>query len=456
MAGMLETRSTTGAADIAILVGLYPTDSHLSPDRRLDELESLVEAAHGSVAGRVIQRRGRSRGEDVDRPVDPATYIGKGKVQDVAEALITQDANLVVFDNELSPAQIRELEKRLKCRVLDRSELILDIFASRARTREAMLQVELAQLQYTAPRLRGMWSHLERQAGGGSTGGGMGTRGPGEQQIEIDRRIVQHRITALKAELEQIVSRRERQVIDRNAQVWTVGLVGYTNAGKSTMLNTLTNAGTYAADQLFATLDTVSRRWSVRPGVDIPLSDTVGFVRDLPHHIVASFRSTLAEALHADLLLHVVDASHPEAELQVQAVKKVLAELGVDNDQVLGLLNKADLVNDPATLSVLRAEFADSVTVSAVTGEGLDALATKVIARRSADWRELQLFIPQDQGRLVSVIHEHGEILGGRWEDEGWYTRVSIPQSVAWELEPFQTDLPCEVPADGAAPDGEE
>jgi GTPase len=445
---MLETRSTTNAADVAILVGLYATDTHLSPERRLDELESLVKAAQGSVAGRVIQRRGRTRGDEKDRPVDPATYIGKGKVQDVKEALAVKDANLVVFDNELSPAQIRELEKRLECRVLDRSELILDIFASRARTREAMLQVELAQLQYTAPRLRGMWSHLERQAGGSSAGGGMGTRGPGEQQIEIDRRIVQHRITALKAELETIVTRRERQVIDRNAQVWTVGLVGYTNAGKSTMLNSLTDAGTYAADQLFATLDTVSRRWSVRPGVDIPLSDTVGFVRDLPHHIVASFRSTLAEALHANLLLHVVDASHPEAELQVHAVKKVLTELGVDHDQVLGLLNKADLVQDPATLTVLRAEFVDSVTVSAVTGEGLEELANLVIARRSTDWIELTLFIPQDQGRLVSIIHEHGEILGGRWEDEGWYTRVSMPRAVVWQLEPYQTDEPIEPPAE--------
>jgi GTP-binding protein HflX len=221
------------------------------------------------------------------------------------------------------------------------------------------------------------------------------------------------------------------------------------------MLNTLTNAGAYAADQLFATLDTVSRRWSVRPGVDIPLSDTVGFVRDLPHHIVASFRSTLAEALHADLLLHVVDASHPEAELQVQAVKKVLADLGVDHDQVLGLLNKADLVTDPATLSVLRAEFADSVTVSAVTGAGLDVLADRVIARRSIDWCQLQLFIPQDQGRLVAVIHEHGEILGGRWEDEGWYTRVSVPQSVAWQLEPFQTDQPIALPASDTAAEEE-
>ena len=433
---MIETRSTTSAEDRAILVGLYPLDATLSPDRSLAELASLVSAAHGRTVGQVIQRRGLSQGQWEHRPVDPATYIGRGKVEDVAFEITQHDANLVVFDNELSPAQIRELEKRLKCRVIDRSELILDIFASRARTREAMLQVELAQLQYTAPRLRGMWSHLERQAGGGGgKSGGIGTRGPGEQQIEIDRRIVQKRIALLKGELEQVLVRRERQVAARNGRVWTVGLVGYTNAGKSTLLNSLTNAGAYAADQLFATLDTVSRRWAVRPGVDIPVSDTVGFVRNLPHHLVASFRSTLAEALHADLLLHVVDASHPEAESQVAAVHGVLSELEVDLDQVLGVLNKVDQVSDPAVLAVLRGAFSQSVAISAVTGVGLDQLADAVVARRSSDWTELQLHVPHDQARLAALVHEHGEVLQGSWHDDGWHARVSLPKAVVWQVE---------------------
>jgi len=433
---MIEARSTTSAEDHAILVGLYPLDAPLSPDRSLAELASLVSAAHGRAVGQVIQRRGLSQGEWEHRPVDPSTYIGKGKVEDVAFEIAQRDANLVVFDNELSPAQIRVLERRLKCRVIDRSELILDIFASRARTREAMLQVELAQLQYTAPRLRGMWSHLERQAGGGGgKSGGIGTRGPGEQQIEIDRRIVQKRIALLKGELEQVLVRRERQVAARNGRVWTVGLVGYTNAGKSTLLNSLTNAGAYAADQLFATLDTVSRRWAVRPGVDIPVSDTVGFVRNLPHHLVASFRSTLAEALHADLLLHVVDASHPEAESQVAAVHAVLNELEVDLDQVLGVLNKVDQVDDPAVLSVLRGSFEQSVAISAVTGEGLGPLADAVIARRSSDWTELQLHVPHDQARLAALVHEHGEVLQGIWEDDGWHARVSLPKAVVWQVQ---------------------
>ncbi|MEL6345460.1 MAG: GTPase HflX, partial [Myxococcota bacterium] len=408
---MLEQRETTGARDRAILVGLYTTQSDRDPDASLDELESLVIAAQGTPLARIIQRRG------FDRPtIDPATYIGRGKVEDIKFAVVDHDANLVVFDNELSPAQIRELESRVGCRVIDRSELILDIFAARARTRAARLQVELAQLEYTAPRLRGMWSHLERQqGGGGAASGGIGTRGPGEQQIEIDRRIVQQRITRLKNELNQVLERREREVISRNERVWTIGLVGYTNAGKSTLLNTLTNAQAFAADLLFATLDTVSRRWAVRPGVDIPLSDTVGFVRDLPHHLVASFRSTLAEALHADLLLHVVDVSHPEAADQIAAVKTVLSELGVDEERVLGVLNKIDALDDPEKLSELRGLFQETVAISAQTGEGLEALADRVVARRSADWAELDVLVPHDKSRLSALVHEHGQVLSESW-----------------------------------------
>ena len=255
----------------------------------------------------------------------------------------------------------------------------------------------------------------ERQAGGGGgKSGGIGTRGPGEQQIEIDRRIVQKRIALLKHE----PSRWSTVGSARSLRVPVAcGLVGYTNAGKSTLLNTLTGAGAFAADLLFATLDTVSRRWAVRPGVDIPVSDTVGFVRDLPHHLVASFRSTLAEALHADLLLHVVDASHPEAESQVQAVKGETAELGVDNDEVLGVLNKVDRISDKGTLAVLRAEFEDSVQVSALTGDGLDQPADKVVARRSGDWTELWLHVPHDQARLAARSMNMGGP-ADRWTEE--------------------------------------
>lgn len=421
-----------------MLVGLYPTDAEIPPDLSLDELQSLVEAAGGGAVGRVIQRRGRAPedGSRARRPADPATYIGRGKVEEVQACVEAEHADLVVFDNELSPAQIRELETRVGCRVIDRSELILDIFASRARTREAMLQVELAQLEYTAPRLRGMWSHLERQAGGGGgKSGGIGTRGPGEQQIEIDRRIVQKRLSRLKAELEKVVNRREREVTARAERVWTVGLVGYTNAGKSTLMNALTGAGVLAKDQLFATLDTTSRRWAVRPGVDIPLSDTVGFVRDLPHHLVASFKSTLAEALHADLLLHVVDAAHPDALGQIEAVHEVLEGLGVEREQILGVLNKADAIPDRTDLHELRSHFQQSVLVSARSGEGLAQLADLVVERRSRDWVELDLLVPHDQSRLVSLVHQTGEILSEAYEDEGWRARVSVPKAVVWQLE---------------------
>jgi len=449
---MLDARKNTGSGDRAILAGLYPQDGHLSPDTRLDELASLVSAAGGLALGRVYQRRGLAREDGAaQRPVDPATYLGRGKIDEIQFEVVNQGANLVVFDNELSPAQIREIEQRLGCRVIDRSELILDIFAARARTREAMVQVELAQLQYTAPRLRGMWSHLERQAGGGGgKSGGIGTRGPGEQQIEIDRRIVQKRISRLKSELNQVLKRRERQVTARNNRVWTIGLVGYTNAGKSTLLNHLTNAGTYAADQLFATLDTVSRRWSVRPGVDIPVSDTVGFVRDLPHHLVASFRSTLAEALHADLLIHVVDASHPDTLDQVAAVHGVLSDLGVDLDRVVGALNKCDRDVDPTTLVELRGLFSDAVTISAHTGQGTDDLAALVVRRRNADWVELEVVVPHTESKFAAMVHEHGEVLREDWKDDGWHARVSIPRPLKWQLEPFSGDAV----ADGAITSG--
>ncbi len=430
---MFET-DLTKDTERAILAGLYATNARLSPERCLAELDSLVEAAGGEAVGRVIQRRGSgAEFGPRERPVDPATYIGRGKVEELTAAVIDLDAQIVVFDNELSPAQIRELEKRTSCRVIDRSELILDIFAARARTRESKLQVELAQLEYTAPRLRGMWSHLERQAGTGGSGG-MGTRGPGEQQIEIDRRIVQKRILALQTELDRIVERRERQVAARAARSWSVGLVGYTNAGKSTLLNALTGAGAYAADQLFATLDTVSRRWEVQPGVAIPLSDTVGFVRDLPHHLVASFRSTLAEALHANLLLHVVDASHPEAVGQVRAVQEVLSDLGVSSDHVIGVLNKIDRPFDPLVLPRLREMLGQTIEVSARTGEGLDALGRTVAERRSDDWTQLVLFVPHADAKIAALVHEHGEVRQEEWDDDGWHADVCVPTAILPKL----------------------
>jgi len=411
-------------------VGVY--NARTDPEPRLDELDSLVRAARAEPVHRMIQRRPHDVADD--RPLNPATYVGAGKVQEIRDAVEAHEASVVVFDLELGPAQVRELEERLGCRVVDRSEVILDIFATRARTRQARLQVELAQLKYTAPRLRGMWSHLARQAGQ-SGGAGIATRGPGEKQIEIDRRLVDDRIKQLEAELATIGARKERQVEARNSRAWSVGLVGYTNAGKSTLLNALTDSGAFAADQLFATLDTVSRRWEVQPGVAIPLSDTVGFVRDLPHHLVTGFKSTLAEAVHASLLLHVVDASHPEAFDQVQVVHQVLAELGIPHHRVLGVLNKSDAVQDRGVLVALRHRFEESVVVSAQTGEGLDELARRVAARRSRDWRDVRVDVPPDEtGRLQALIAEQGEILSGDWDEEGWHADVRVPESLLPQL----------------------
>jgi len=434
---MIEARK---AVERAILVGVYDSNEPLDPDTLLDELGSLVTAAGGEVAGRMWQqRRGQPRraSGDENRPapaIDPATYIGRGKAEHLAELVKAHEANVVVFDNELSPAQIRELEKLTECRVLDRSELILDIFAGRARTREAKLQVELAQLQYTAPRLRGMWTHLERQAGTGGANG-LGLRGPGEKQIEIDRRIVKRRIARLEDELRSLHDRKQREVAHRIGRHYCVGLVGYTNAGKSTLMNALTRAGTYSADELFATLDTKTRVWQVEQGVEVMLSDTVGFVRNLPHSLVASFRATLEEALHADLLLHVIDASHPQALEQIVAVEKVLQELGSEPNRHLAVLNKVDAVTDMDEIAVLRNRLGDdAVVVSAATGEGLDALASAVARRRRQGFVSLRIHAPVGSGKLQAYARAHAEIEHESYDHSAWVAEIRVPREMIDKL----------------------
>src|SRR5947208_5017525 len=293
----------------------------------LDELTGLATTAGAVIVGGLLQRL---------RQVHPATYVGKGKVAELTDLVKATDADVVVFDNELSPAQVRNLEKATGVKVLDRSELILDIFATRARTHEARLAVELAQLEYSLPRLKQMWSHLSRQVGGG---GGIGTRGPGETQLEVDRRLVDARVRDLKARLAEVQARKQREVRTRREE-HTVSLVGYTNAGKSTLMNALTGAGVVAKNQLFSTLDTRTRQWAIKDWGRVLLSDTVGFIRDLPHHLIASFKATLEETRQARLLLHVVDASNPAAEEQIKAVNGVLKELGCGDKPPLPVLNK--------------------------------------------------------------------------------------------------------------------
>ncbi len=345
----------------AVLVGHAGVDG-ADLDRSLDELALLADTAGAEVHGTVIQRRGR---------ISPKSFIGKGKLQELKEAAGGRDADLVIFNDDLSPPQIRNLEKALERKVVDRSELILDIFARRARTRESRLQVELAQLQYQLPRLTGMWKHLERQAGG------IGTRGPGETQLEVDRRRVRERIAGLRRQLDGVEKERETQRRRRRGE-FRAALVGYTNAGKSTLFNALTRAEVFVENRLFATLDATTRQMVSADRTVALLTDTVGFIRKLPHHLVASFHSTLAEAIEADLLLHVVDVADPDYARQIRAVEDVLDGL-LDTPRPTQLVfNKIDLVKDADALAGVRARHPGAALVSALDGEGLDVLRAQL------------------------------------------------------------------------------
>jgi len=393
-------------------VGLSLRNGSVSAAESLDELEALAESAGAIVVDRILQRRDR---------VDARFYIGRGKVDELAGRVAQHDADVIIFDDDLSPAQLREIEEVCERKVLDRSELILDIFAGRARTHEARLQVELAQLEYTAPRLRGMWTHLERIAGaGGGTGvgkvGGIGTRGPGERQIEIDRRIVSRRTTMLKRQIAEIDKRKVRQVLSRHEH-FNISLVGYTNAGKSTLMNALTDAGAHVEDRLFATLDTQTRKWNLGGGDYALLSDTVGFVRRLPHHLIASFRATLEEAIHADLLLHVVDASSPTAWEQYEAVTGVLAELDCAGHNTLVLLNKVDVAEDVAAVHILRHKLADSLAISAKTGAGLPELVERVRHLIAGPLKRATVRLPTIDGRAIAFLEKHSEVLDRRYSN---------------------------------------
>ena len=332
------------------------------------------------------------------------------------------DADVVIFDNDLSPAQVRNLERATNVKVLDRSELILDIFATRARTAESRLQVELAQLEYAQPRLKNMWTHLSRLGGGG-----IGLRGPGETQLEEDRRLVGLRIRDLKQRLAEVQARKEREVRARREEQ-TVSLVGYTNAGKSTLMNALTGAGVYVEDKLFSTLDTRTRQWSIKDRGRVLLSDTVGFIRDLPHHLVASFKATLEETRQARLLLHVVDAANPLAEEHIKSVNAVLNELGCGDKPSLLVLNKADRLEDPLSLQVLQAHHPRAVAVSAATGRGLDELRDAVVEMLHADFTEATVETDAGNGRVLAYLAAHAEIHRQEFRDNRVTVRCSLPR----------------------------
>ena len=392
----------------AVLVRVIRPDDDVGHEPPLAELRRLAETAGAEVVIEVVQKR---------RGLDAATFIGRGKVAEVAETAAALDAGVVIFDHDLSPAQARNLEKALDRRVLDRSELILDIFATRAKTRQARVQVELAQLEYLRPRLRRMWTHLSRMEGGIGKGGPIGMRGPGETQIEVDRRIVRRRIRALKSEL-AVVERQHHTQAAARREYYSVSLVGYTNAGKSTLLRSLTGADTLIEDRLFATLDTTTRAWSLPGGNRVFLSDTVGFIRDIPHHLVASFHATLEEAREADLLLHVVDASSPDAERQMATVGKVLDDVGAGDVPVVTVLNKVDALAERMRLSMLRPKNGPAVVVSAVTGEGIDDLGKAVLGRIEEARVTVKLTAYAGDGRLLAFLAEKGRIISQEYGDD--------------------------------------
>jgi GTP-binding protein HflX len=385
----------------------------------LEELEGLATTAGAMIVGGLVQRR---------QSIIPATYIGKGKLEELQNRVAATDADVVIFDNDLTPAQIRNLERATEVKVLDRSELILDIFATRAQTAEARLQVELAQLEYALPRLRRMWTHLSRYTGG------IGLRGPGETQLEEDRRLVGQRIQDLKGRLSEVQARKEREVRSRYEE-HTVSLVGYTNAGKSTLMNVLTGAGVYVEDKLFSTLDTRTRQWHLKDWGRVLLSDTVGFIRDLPHHLVASFKATLEETRQARLLVHVVDASNPVAEEQIKAVNWVLGEIDCAAKPTLLALNKVDRMADRSYLHVLMKHHPQAVAISAATGQGLEELRAAVIEALSADFADAEVETGAGNGKVIAYLGAHAEICQQEYRDERVLIRCYLPRHLLHHIQ---------------------
>ena len=405
-----HAKEITLAKERCFLCSVVTPDRHIPGEDPLEEIARLVDTAGGEEVGRITQR--------LDRPV-ASSYFGKGKLQEIAEAALASEADTIVVDDDLSPKQLSAVENACSLKVIDRNEVILDIFQANARTSQAKLQVELAQLQYELPRLARKWTHLER------LGGGIGTRGPGESQIETDRRLLRGKIASLKRTLAEIEARKEREVLNRDA-VFAACLVGYTNAGKSSLLNSLTKAGTLVEDRLFATLDTLTRRLDVGDGLEILLSDTVGFIRRLPHHLVASFHATLEEAAKSDILIHVVDAADPLAMVQIDSVSQTLEEIGIDDLPRVYALNKVDGVETPGAVEALMKRVSPAFPVSAHTGQGLDELVAFLRARAEAGMRLVRLRFSAGDGRRFAILNEVASVLETEYDGSDVIVAVRI------------------------------
>jgi GTP-binding protein HflX len=413
-----------------VLMGVWTDGTLATAENSLRELSRLAETAGSEVLDVLIQRRGRP---------DAATYVGAGKARELAEIVAAHGADTVICDGELTPGQLRSLEGTVKVKVVDRTALILDIFAQHARSKEGKAQVELAQLQYLLPRLRGWGESLSRQAGGRGAGGGggIGTRGPGETKIETDRRRIRSRISRLRREIaEMSVGREVQRGQRRRYSVPSVAIAGYTNAGKSSLLNRLTGAQVLVDDSLFATLDPAVRKTKTPAGWPYTLTDTVGFVRHLPHQLVDAFRSTLEEVADADLILHVVDGSDADPRSQLAAVREVLAEVGAGDVPELVVINKADGA-DSIELEGLQLAERQSVVVSALTGDGIDKLEAEIERLLPRQFREVSVVLPYDRGDLLSRAHNEGEVLAVEHGGDGTELTAKVPLGLAAELDRF-------------------
>ncbi len=421
-----------------VLIGVWTEGSLASAENSLRELSRLAETAGSEVLEGLMQRRSH---------VDAATYVGSGKARELAEIVASTGADTVICDGELTPSQLRRLEGVVQVKVIDRTALILDIFAQHARSREGKAQVELAQLQYLLPRLRGWGESLSRQAGGRvAGGGGIGTRGPGETKLETDRRRLRTRISRLKRDISGFSTGRKVQRNQRHRhQVPSVVIAGYTNAGKSSLLNALTGAGVLVEDALFATLDPAVRRAQTPSGRDFTLTDTVGFVRHLPHQLVDAFRSTLEESADADLILHVVDGADPEPEAQIAAVRGVLAEIGAAHVPELVVVNKIDSA-DPVVLQALRAREPSSISISAKTGAGLSVLREAIEAALPRLDVQVRLIVPYSRGDLVARAHAEGEVQQAEHMADGTLLLARVLPGLAVQLEAAGLAAPAPVP----------
>ncbi len=430
---MFEVREKPDMVEKAMLVG-FCFDKSEEPETQLllAELEELVDTLGIEIVGiELVRVRDTNRG----------FICGTGKSEELVELAKARGCDCIIFDNEVSPMQQRNWEELADMTVLDREEVILDIFAKRARTKEARLQVSLARMQYALPRMARMWGHLDREGGGGGSGGGGASRGMGEQQIEIDRRLARKRISKLKSELEDVRRQRATQRKERQTNnIATAAIVGYTNAGKSTLLNKLSGSDIMEADMLFATLDPTTRRIELEDGQDLLLSDTVGFVRNLPHRLVESFKATLEEAILAGFLIHVLDASSDEVVDHYLTTKKVLAELGADEKRVLVVLNKVDRVEDPSILTGLRAEFPGAFEASAITGAGLAALTDRFTDLLADRVKKLTYRVPQSRGDISGLIHREGKVLETDYDGNDILLTAIVPKNLEGQLAEFLSE----------------